>query len=187
MEVRESTIEGAGLGTFATRDISKGETLCEYDGFRFEHESMLMKKEEAYVYSTTKDINIVPYKSCKARYINDIIDLDTSIVNKSFTSHYCLKHNVKFHEVEDDKGIEHAYIVALRNIKEGDELFIAYGKGYWNFFIKKSKRKLLAEYIEENHCGDLSDFINKSKREYAGYFDDSCSFPKVSHKSWRIK
>jgi len=104
------------LGLFAERPFAQGQVVCVYRGIacrtvealRLRDKSYLMRLgEQCYV-----DARETPH--VLARYINDCINP--------------AGWNVKFDKQASEQC---AYVVALRNIATGEELFADYGKRYW--------------------------------------------------------
>jgi len=115
--VRPSQIgQIAGDGLYVTQDVSKGSIVCVYtgelytthDAMRLEDKSYLMRLGAQTYVDAKNDMNIL------ARYINDC--------------RHALLYNVHFDKRPDDKC---AHVVALRDIKAGEELFVDYGWKYW--------------------------------------------------------
>ena len=136
-----STVTGADLGLFAGETIAKGRILVEYTGRNlslseakvlknrmylkavsgFEKVVVLTRSHEVQQASFNHHIDgSVDYAS-KAKYINDHID-------KS-------KHNVKFITAPpaEPKGKKRVFVKASREIRDGEELFVDYGRGHWLF------------------------------------------------------
>lgn len=111
LTVRRSS---AGLGLYTQEPIKKGACIIEYKG------RVLTKEEEEtitsqYLFEVSKTVTIDGKdRSNTARYINH--------------SH---RPNC---EIEIYKG--HVYIMAKRNIKEGEELSYDYGIEFYNEYIK---------------------------------------------------
>lgn len=111
LQVKRSS---AGLGLYAQEPIKKGICIIEYTG------RVLSKEEEEtitsqYLFEVSKKITIDGKdRSNTARYINH--------------SH---RPNC---EIEIYKG--HVYVMAKRNIKEGEELSYDYGKEFYDEYIK---------------------------------------------------
>ena len=103
-----------GLGLFAFEPIKKGACVIEYTG------KVLTQKEEEdsnslYLFEVTKKKTIDgAVRTNTARYIN----------------HSCRPNA----EIEIYKG--RVYVMAKRNIKEGEELNYDYDKEYFNAYIK---------------------------------------------------
>ena len=121
--IRRSSIHG--MGVYAKADIPKGSRIIEYVGDKITKKEadrradaleQLRKKKthlgEVYIFELSKRYDIdgnVPYN--KARYINHSCEPNT--------------------EVEIIRG--KIWIVATKEIKNGDEIFYNYGYGYENF------------------------------------------------------
>lgn len=136
INIRPSTITGAGNGVFATRDIRKGTVIGEYVGkvLHGPHPSVL-PREVPYVYFTRGGNTIAPYKSCLVRYINDNINVGASKTIGRVVRYPQHPHNVEF--VERDENVR---VVATADIPEDEELFLSYGPSYWNPRIKPGNR-----------------------------------------------
>lgn len=109
VEVRRSS---AGLGLYAARDFSRGETVIEYVGKRLKGDH---GKRNLYIFNVDHewDIDGSPRWNT-ARYIN----------------HSC-KPNCE--AVNDDNRI---FIVAKRKIRSGEELAYDYGEDYFKEIIE---------------------------------------------------
>ena len=104
----------AGLGLFAGESIPKGACIIEYVGRTLsEEETTTSKSRYLFEISSKKTIDGKP-KINKAGYIN----------------HSCRPNC----ETEIYKG--RVFVLATKNIKEGDELTYDYGKEYFDEFIK---------------------------------------------------
>lgn len=129
IEIKESTIAGAGLGAFAKDPFYKDEIIDEYIG---EH---ISKKKFFEIINDKKNesnnrygyiLEITDKQTNKVKYI------DAYDINKSnwcrYINHYPndSKPNVEF--TIDGK------IKVIQFINEGDELFIDYGPDYWSMF-----------------------------------------------------
>mmetsp|Transcript_13139 Transcript_13139/g.17028 ORF Transcript_13139/g.17028 Transcript_13139/m.17028 type:complete len:348 (-) Transcript_13139:40-1083(-) len=113
---KTSTIQHGGLGLFAGEDIKAGDTIIEYTGKMLSYKQARTIKNRTYLkaISFTKHLDgNVDYAS-DAKYINDNTD-------KS-------KHNVKF-----SKKDERIFVIADRDLKKDEELFVDYGRGHWIF------------------------------------------------------
>eukprot|EP01031_Cornospumella_fuschlensis_P031359 gene31359-37899_t len=124
--VRKTTLPGCDFdGLFATSKVSRNETICKYFGkvlrtveaMRLDDKSYLMRLGEQCYVDAREDL------SCYARYINDCINPR--------------KWNVRFDKRPSEQC---AYVIALRDIEPGEELFADYGRWYW---LKKCPAKLL--------------------------------------------
>lgn len=126
LEVRKSTIPGAGKGLFTKQPIKKGSYIVEYTGAittwkEVDHD----EGSNVYIYYVSRKHVIDASKNTKsyARYANDARGLQRP---KGF------RNNSQY--VNDDNRI---YIQALRDIAGGDEILVSYGKEYWDV-IKKN-------------------------------------------------
>lgn len=122
LEVKKSTIPGAGKGLFTKRDIKKGERIVEYLG-EVITEAELDKRAEKDIYGYAFYINkkrcIDAYYTPEAiaRYANDAKGL-TRI--KGVNNNAC-------YDIWKNRG----WIKAEKNIKAGSEIFVSYGADYW--------------------------------------------------------
>ncbi len=122
--VKKSQIPKSGKGLYTTHDIKKGERVCEYEGEKLTWKECLARNEAQkgkgayYFYVNSKNCVDAQYTlSAMARYANDAA---------GFGRVQGLRNNSKYEVI---KGVP--YIVATRNIKAGSEIFVAYGKEYW--------------------------------------------------------
>ena len=122
LEVRASTVPGAGRGLFAARHFARGSLLCVYRGTTVSLVEAIRRKEAGehgdYVmggFGANVRIDAGGHPEVLARYIND----DLSELPR---------HNVKFVKLKAHKC---ALVLALRDIEAGEELFAFYGEGYW--------------------------------------------------------
>jgi hypothetical protein len=131
LQVHTSTIEGAGNGLFASSFIPKDAIVCYYSGYRHHYQSQKRLKDGAYVLKLQNNcpkhndgfVDALPTTNVLARYINDPIGPSGSVNEEE-------RCNVKFSHIQQP-GIWHCPVIALRDIKVGEELFISYGQGYW--------------------------------------------------------
>lgn len=117
---KKSTLPGVGKGLFARRLILKGERIIEYKGrittFREVQESEVVNP---YIYYVNRNhvIDAMPFPESLGRYANDAqgpVQL-AGCVN-----------NAKFLVVA-----KRVFFEATANIQPGAEIFVSYGKGYW--------------------------------------------------------
>jgi uncharacterized protein len=111
--IKESKIKNSGLGVFAGEEIKKG-TIIE--------KCPLIKLK-------IEDIN---KKSLINNYFFKTKDSNNSMVSLVFG--YCSIYNhdkdkCNIYHYQDDL----MYIVSIRNIKKGEELYLDYGHEYWSF------------------------------------------------------
>lgn len=123
--VKDSHIHG--LGVFATKDIPKGMQIFEYTG-------ELISREEENRREIENDKTGVTY----IYQLNEHESIDGAHGGNDsrFINHSCDPN------VEGEIEGRHIYYIAMRDIKEGEELFIDYA------FDKDSKK-------EPCHCGSI--------------------------------
>ena len=129
--VKRSTLKGAGKGLFTKKDIPKGTKIVEYKGKITKWKEVNDRNGmNGYIYYVTRNHVIDAWfdKKALARYANDA----KGLLRSEGISNNCT------YEIE---GIK-VYIKAMRNIPAGSELFVGYGKEYWdiikeNWGVKK--------------------------------------------------
>jgi uncharacterized protein len=119
--VKRSKLKGAGKGLYTTKDIPRGTKIVEYKG-------KITKWKEVddrdglngYIYYVNREhvIDASDTKDALARYANDAKGLQRvdGITNNCT---YIIE------------GVK-VYIKAMWNIPAGSELFVGYGKEYWD-------------------------------------------------------
>lgn len=122
---KESTIPHAGKGLFTGVYIPKGSRIIEYTGKvttwkDADHQEGL----NPYIYYVSDDhvIDAARRKKSMARYANDA---------RGMKKIKGLKNNAEY--VEEGNRV---YIEATRNIAEGSEILVGYGKEYWDVLKK---------------------------------------------------
>ncbi|MEO6549549.1 MAG: SET domain-containing protein-lysine N-methyltransferase [Ferruginibacter sp.] len=126
--VKESTLPNAGKGVFTKIPIAKGTRIIEYKGKITSWKDVDHQNgTNSYIYFVTKNhvIDGLPFKKEKARYVNDA---------RGFTRVKGITNNCQY--VEEGLKI---YIEAIKNIAAGSELFVGYGKEYWDVMKKNAK------------------------------------------------
>jgi SET domain-containing protein len=123
LTVKKSQLPKAGKGLFTSQPILKGEKVIEYKGEIIdwkEYEKRVADDKDGYLFFINKKTCIDAYSTPqhKARYANDAQGL--SRVKG-------LRNNCVY-KIEINK----CYIVAARNIKAGEEIFVDYSKEYWD-------------------------------------------------------
>eukprot|EP00752_Nemacystus_decipiens_P009619 g8595.t1 len=123
LEVKQSSIPGAGQGLFARGRFAVGAMVCEYTGSQLRTLEAIRAPDKSYlmrlgpqVYVDAKD-----HPEVMGRYINDCR-------NSSL-------YNVTFRKLPLEKK---ALVVALKDIEKGQEIFADYGRWYW-LSLKPSK------------------------------------------------
>lgn len=113
VEIKPSTIRGAGLGLFALEPIPSGVVVGEYTG-----DTAPFAIPGGYTVEVELDsyyIDAYNYPRCVMAMINDPKGSDN-------------RKNVEF---EIDRESKRVWIVSLRSIEKGEELFLDYGPWYW--------------------------------------------------------
>ena len=126
--IKRSKIPGAGKGLFTKLSISKGARIAEYKGrITTWKEVQKSKVFNGYVYYIKRDLVIDAMKRTKvlSRYVNDAAGL-TRI--KGITN------NCRFVNANG-----RVFIDAIKNIEAGTELYVAYGKEYWDVIRYNNK------------------------------------------------
>ena len=118
--VKTSTIPDSGMGLFTEVDIPKGTQIVEYKGrVSSWKEANHDGGENGYIFFVNRNhvIDARRMKSSLARYANDARGLRKvkGLVN-----------NAEYEPIGT-----RVFIKALRNIPAGSEIFVSYGKEYW--------------------------------------------------------
>ena len=128
LRVKTSTLPGAGKGLFTKKAIPKGTIITEYTGKvskwkDAEHED----GTNPYIYYVTRNyvIDGKGPEASIAKYANDA---------RGFKNVKGYTNNAGYLQ----KG-KRVFVEALRDITAGEEIFVAYGKEYWDV-MKENKR-----------------------------------------------
>ncbi|MBS1606248.1 MAG: SET domain-containing protein [Bacteroidetes bacterium] len=119
--VKRSTLKGAGKGLFTTRDIPRGKKIVEYKGKVTTWKEVDSRDGmNGYIYYVNRHhvIDAAETKEALARYANDA---------KGLVRVEGLRNNCTYN-IEGKR----VYIVSMKNIPAGSELFVGYGKEYWD-------------------------------------------------------
>lgn len=119
--VKRSTLKGAGKGLFTTRDIPRGKKIVEYKGKVTTWKEVDSRDGlNGYIYYVNRHhvIDAAETKDALARYANDA---------KGLVKVDGLRNNCTYN-IEGKR----VYIVSMKNIPAGSELFVGYGKEYWD-------------------------------------------------------
>lgn len=120
LKVKTSTIPQSGKGLFTTVAVPKGTVITEYVGRRATWADVEDDADNPYIYFIDEQNIIDASKDLKSlgRYANDAAGL-TRVPG--------VKNNAEYYE-EDNR----VYIKAKAVIPAGSEIFVSYGKDYWN-------------------------------------------------------
>ena len=119
--VKRSTLKGAGKGLFTKKDIIKDTKIVEYKGKITKWSAVNDRNGmNGYIYYVTRNHVIDAWydKKALARYANDA----KGLVRSDGFRNNCT------YRIE---GLR-VFIYAMRNIPAGSELFVGYGKEYWD-------------------------------------------------------
>ncbi|HEX8277675.1 MAG TPA: SET domain-containing protein-lysine N-methyltransferase [Segetibacter sp.] len=127
LEVKESTIPGAGKGLFTNQFIPKGSKIAEYKGKIRTWKEVQYDDTNYYIFHVNENhvIDAGRHKKSLARYINDA---------KGLKKIKGLKNNAEF--VVDGLKV---FVQATRDIAAGAEIFVGYGKEYWDVIRSNQK------------------------------------------------
>ena len=122
-----SDIPGAGKGLFTSERIEKGSRIIEYTGRVRKWKEVENEDDNYYILFVTKNhvIDANRRKKSLARYINDA---------KGLQKIKGLNNNTEFYR----QGLR-IFVEAIKPIDAGTELFVGYGKDYWD--VIRSNRK----------------------------------------------
>ena len=131
--IKNSKLPKAGKGLFTDKPIKKNSKIIEYKGEIIdwkEYEKRVLEDRDGYLFFINKKrcIDAFSTPKYKARYANDADGL---------TRVKGLRNNTYYEVVG-----EQCFIVAERDIKAGEELFVSYSKEYWDCIRYNIKNKL---------------------------------------------
>ncbi len=121
LTIKRSSLKNAGKGLFTTKDIRKGTRIVEYKGkIRSWKEIKDEPSFNGYVFYINRNHVIDAKRTLlgKARYANDA---------KGLNRVTGMRNNCKYEQ--DGKQV---YITAIRKVPAGSEIFVGYGKEYWD-------------------------------------------------------
>ncbi|HWB91041.1 MAG TPA: SET domain-containing protein [Puia sp.] len=119
--IKRSTLKGAGKGLFTTKDIAKGKKIVEYKGKITKWKDVDDQGGlNGYIYYVNRNhvIDASDATDALARYANDA---------KGFARVNGITNNCTY-RIE---GLR-VFIYSIKNIPAGSELFVGYGKEYWD-------------------------------------------------------
>lgn len=136
LEIKESQIPGAGNGLYTKVKIKKDTIICRFEGDIVSNDELELRPN-SYGWIVTIDDNTsidCSSKFSEAKYANDAEGLQ--MING-------LYNNCEICYDYDDEQI--IYIVAMTDIEKDSELFISYGKDYWDAikYNKEEKERTL--------------------------------------------
>lgn len=127
--IKDSQITNAGKGLFTSVKIYKNEIISNFKGKILTDEEAKHKagKGEDRYFINMIDGTIMDSMNvkCFAKYANDAENFEkTGFSNNSIIT------------LDDDQNV---CLAATREINEGEEIFVSYGRKYWRNFRKKNK------------------------------------------------
>ena len=118
VKIKKSNIPNGGKGLFATKSIKKGDFICWYFGVLIEASFVENGYYDSDYLLKSPNTNLVidanDPKSCFGRYINDSLSLQ--------------KNNARYEFYDDTTSVG---IIATKNIKKSEEIYMSYGADYW--------------------------------------------------------
>jgi SET domain-containing protein len=120
LEVKTSQLPNAGNGLFTKEFIPKGSCIVEYKGRRTTWDQVRNDADNGYIYYVDDSLVIDGKADTKAlaRYANDA---------RGLTRIKGITNNARY--IHDDDKV---YIEAAKDIPAGAEIFVNYGKEYWD-------------------------------------------------------
>jgi len=121
LQVKKSTLPGAGKGLFTRTFIPRGSIITEYKGDITTWKKVQEEEDfNGYVFYINRNhvIDARPDRTNLGRYANDA---------KGAFKIRGVSNNAEYH-VNNNK----VYIRAIATINAGDEILVAYGKEYWD-------------------------------------------------------
>jgi uncharacterized protein len=136
LEVKTSSIPGSGKGLFTKVFMPKGSHVIEYTGIVTTWDAVKDDHTNAYICYVQDDLVIDSRTdtTALARYANDAAGL---------TRVRGLNNNARY-TFDDGK----VYLEAMKDIAAGAEIFVSYGKEYWDT-VRENMRIDEEEAIEE--------------------------------------
>lgn len=131
--IKASIIPGAGMGLFTKKFIPKGTRIVEYKGRITTWDVAKHDSSNLYMYTINKNhvIDARPYKKALARYANDA----QGVVRIKGITNNCWYVN---------DGLK-AYIESKKDIPAGAEIFVDYGKKYWDVYRQNHREETQKE------------------------------------------
>lgn len=189
LEVKLSTIPGAGNGVFTLSDIKQGEPVCYYAG-RDEPIGKNITDPYAIHHRFNNTIR-VGFRTPEgthgvAQIINDAASIDFAnlpLNEHGFFSIKSMKNLENDYNKQSDEnmnmGYGEEYVMYSRiNIKAGEELFVSYGSDYWiTHFCKISEYplhkllvsiKIVKKILDEKNNESAGNFMNFIRIEDGG-------------------
>lgn len=138
--VKRSQLPGAGRGLFTTKAIRKDSKIIEYRGEVIgynEYRKRARNEQDQYLFYLRRDLCIDSMHTTqyKARYANDAAGI-TRVKGLRNNSDYVIFG-------------DRCFVVASRDIKAGEEIFVNYTKPYWDCMRKREKQRKAGEKMKK--------------------------------------
>ena len=119
----KSGIPNSGRGLFTSRQIEKNSRICDYTGLLMNLNDYINDKSY-YGISITKDLilDARSTQSALGRYTNHCR-------NTNRNNGHCRGNNARFKINRRNRTV---CVQSIKRIYAGNEVFVAYGKGYWS-------------------------------------------------------
>jgi SET domain-containing protein len=127
LEIKKSILPAAGKGLFTKTAIPKGTRIVEYKGRSTTWKEVKYDYKNGYIYTIDAEhvIDAKTYKKALGRYANDA---------RGFTTLRGITNNSRY--VVDGLKV---FIEATKDIPAGSEIFVSYGKEYWQVMQKNKE------------------------------------------------
>jgi SET domain-containing protein len=122
--VKESTLPNCGKGLFTKVDIKKNMLIVEYQGEKITWAEGL-KRNENHAFQSPYLFYISPKNCIDAEYTLDALARYANDA-KGHTKVKGLNNNAEYAVIK-----RVPFIMATKNIKAGEEIFVSYGEDYW--------------------------------------------------------
>lgn len=130
LEVKESQIPNSGKGLFLCTNKKKGELIALFRGEVLSYEAAekrALKNEDGYFINMSNGTILDSmHIECFAKYANDAHGIGKSLFRSNA-------------EIQLSGNPDIVYLMAIRDIHAGEEIFTSYGRKYWKNFRSKMK------------------------------------------------
>jgi uncharacterized protein len=130
LSIKKSQIPSAGKGLWAEKNFKRGEIIVKYEGEKISWKECLKRNQDQegygdyYFFISKNNCIDAQYTTwAHGRYANDASGL--SRIDG-------LRNNTRYEIINGEVVIR-----ASRNIKSGEEIFVSYGRAYWNTMRKE--------------------------------------------------
>lgn len=148
-EIKKSTIQGAGYGLFATKDVpSAGVYLTVYGGDLYGSKRHYARDtDDFFVENNHYVINLKDSTKLLDGKVGFYLREQGRWANGQFTEEEC---NAQFHEIVEPtlERFWHMRIESTRPIKAGEEIFVWYGESY----VEQMRKMLHSKKLKIEQC-----------------------------------